>query len=634
MFTVRHFCLLVSAFVVLLSCGEPPTSPAATWVEVGRAQELRLEPRPDAASPTAAVARLRAAPGEESQLALARAYFPELLTGTPTANLSAVRPETLLHVRMPSTQGGELVLTTRGLTFTVRQTGSGDAALRSSQGAAFYGEGHFWMAPGGSGDEAGVWRTPRVEELFVLPEGGGVHRARYELTLPPEVTHARDVGDYLELVDAHEVPVLRLHYTVARDAAGLSRQGRVRLLSAVAEASPVGAPVRYAVGRTLSVEMRVDLEGLSGPVVVDPGFSSTGSPSIHRYRAAVSLLPSGKVLAAGGGPDPSATCEVYDPVSGTWSGTGSMAGIRESAATLMLPNGKVLVAGSETSNSAATAELYNPETGTWSTTGALPGPRRLHSLTLLRNGKVLLAGGNDTPSGAPLSSAALYDPATGRWSATGAMPQGQSGHSATLLPSGEVLVTGGYKNTAAGSPAMIYNPDTGTWRQPGMLPFHTTLTATLLASGKVLLVGGSTSTLYDPATGAVTTVPLTEWRTASSATLLPSGRVLVAGSATGGKADETSEIYDPDTHTWTRASALPLSFAGHVAVMLSTGKVLLTANGTTLSVLYETGEFTWGDAPSPASQRVQAAAALLPTGKVLVTGGSGSDGPSGHRRAV
>ncbi|WP_257446713.1 hypothetical protein [Archangium lipolyticum] len=43
--------------------------------------------------------------------------------------------------------------------------------------------------------------------------------------------------------------------------------------------------MRYALGRTLSVEMAVDLVGLSGPVVVDPGWSS---------------LPSGKVLVAGG----------------------------------------------------------------------------------------------------------------------------------------------------------------------------------------------------------------------------------------------------------------------------------------------------------------------------------------------
>jgi hypothetical protein len=625
MFTARHCWLLVSSLAVLLSCGEPSPSPAAHWVEASRAQELRLAPRSGDASAAAAIAQLRAAPGEASQLAVAQAYFPELLTGTPV-DLSRVPAEALLHVRMPSSLSGEMVLTTRGLTFTVRQTGSGDAARRSSRGAAFYGDGHFWMAPGGSAAESGEWKTPRVEELLVLPEGGGAHRTLYELTLPPEVTAARDVGDYLELVDGHGVPVLRLHYSVARDAAGLSRQGQVRLRGAVAEASPMaGAPVRYAVGGTLSVEMTVDLEGLVGPVVVDPGFSSTGELSTPRYRAGISLLPSGKVLAAGGGFGPYATAEVYDPVSGTWSGTGSMAGIRNNPVTLLLPTGKVLVTGGDTGASVSTAELYDPVTGRWSTTGALPGPRRLHSLTLLRNGKVLMAGGS-TGTGAGLSEALLYDPATGTWRPTASMPSGQYGHTATLLPSGEVLIAGGYVNSASVSPVMIYDPATETWRQPGMLPYRASHTATLLPTGRVLLVSDTSSTAYDPATGLASNAPLKMVRFLHSATLLPSGKVLVVGGSGGSATGTASELYDPATHEWTSASVLPTGFANHVAVMLPTGKVLLTAGGTMASLLYDPGEFTWGASPSPATRRLDATGVLLPNGKVLLAGGWASGG--------
>ena len=93
MFTVRHFWLLVSSLAVLLSCGEPPPSPAAVWVEAGRAQELRLEPRSGAASLSAAIAQLRAAPGEASQLAVAQAYFPEILTGTPVGTALQAPPK-------------------------------------------------------------------------------------------------------------------------------------------------------------------------------------------------------------------------------------------------------------------------------------------------------------------------------------------------------------------------------------------------------------------------------------------------------------------------------------------------------------------------------------------------------------
>nr|WP_052518402.1 kelch repeat-containing protein [Archangium violaceum] len=631
MFSARHCWLLVSSLALLFSCDEAPPSPATHWVEAARAQESRLAPRSGEASPSAAIAQLRAAPGEASQLALAQAYFPEILTGTPV-DLSHVPPEALLHVRMPSRLSGEMVLTTRGLTFTVRQTGSGDAALRSSRGAAFYGDGHFWMAPGGLAAESGEWKTPRVEELLVLPEGGGAHRTLYELTLPPGVTAARDVGDYLELVDGHGVPVLRLHYSVARDAAGSSRQGRVRLRGAVAEASPVaGAPVRYAVGGTLSVEMTVDLEGLAGPVVVDPGFSSTGSLSSFRYNAGISLLPSGKVLAAGGGyggpGGPYASCEVYDPVSGTWSGTGSMAAVRYNPVTLLLPTGKVLVTGGDSTVSNSTAELYDPVTGTWSTTGALPGPRRMHSLTLLRNGKVLMAGGYNSTASTGHNEASLYDPATGTWTPTASMPSNQYGHTATLLPSGEVLVVGGYVNDSASSgPVMLYNPDTGTWRQPGRLPYLPSHTATLLPSGKVLLVSDLSSRVYDPATGLSSSTYPRMARSLHTATLLPSGKVLVVGGVGGSATGTASELYDPATNGWTLASTLPIGFANHVAVMLPTGKVLLTAGGGKESLLYDPGESTWGASPSPATKRLDAKGVLLPNGKVLLPGGYSAGG--------
>ncbi|MFY0522205.1 Ig-like domain-containing protein [Archangium gephyra] len=111
-----------------------------------------------------------------------------------------------------------------------------------------------------------------------------------------------------------------------------------------------------------------------------------------------------------------------------------------------------------------------------------------------------------------------------------------------------------------------------------------------------------------------------------SATLLPSGKVLVVGGSGGSATDTTSELYDPATNEWTRASALPTGFSNHVAVMLPTGKVLLTAGGTMASLLYDPGEFTWGAAPSPATRRQWATGVLLPNGKVLLPGGWASGG--------
>src|SRR5213078_2182015 len=139
--------------------------------------------------------------------------------------------------------------------------------------------------------------------------------------------------------------------------------------------------------------------------------TATGSLGAGRYRHTATLLPSGKVLVAGGsnGSDLS-SAELYDPASGTWTATGSLGTARDAHTATLLPNGKVLVAGGSTGSGLSSAELYDPASGTWTTTGSLGTARDAHTATLLPNGKVLVAGGNNGPA---LSSAELYDPGLG-----------------------------------------------------------------------------------------------------------------------------------------------------------------------------------------------------------------------------
>jgi hypothetical protein len=74
----------------------------------------------------------------------------------------------------------------------------------------------------------------------------------------------------------------------------------------------------------------------------------------------------------------------------------------------LLPNGQVLVTGGVNSSglASATAELYDPASGTWTATGSLANARIDHTATLLPNGNVLVAGGNDGSQA--LASAELY----------------------------------------------------------------------------------------------------------------------------------------------------------------------------------------------------------------------------------
>jgi hypothetical protein len=153
--------------------------------------------------------------------------------------------------------------------------------------------------------------------------------------------------------------------------------------------------------------------------------------------------------------DPVTTAEVYDPATGIFTVTGAMATAREQHTATLLADGRVLIVGGTTSPPAplsaawlemgtgdfhptATAEIYDPSTGSFSATGSMAEARIFHTATLLPSGKVLVAGGGDENS-----TAEVYDSATGSFSIADGMEIGRSGHTATLLPDGSVLVVGG-----------------------------------------------------------------------------------------------------------------------------------------------------------------------------------------------
>jgi hypothetical protein len=74
----------------------------------------------------------------------------------------------------------------------------------------------------------------------------------------------------------------------------------------------------------------------------------------------------------------------------------------------LLPSGKVLLAGGTAdSGPTASAEIYDPKLGSWSITGNLTTARTIHSASLLSTGEVLAAGGTNT---IVLAGAELFRP--------------------------------------------------------------------------------------------------------------------------------------------------------------------------------------------------------------------------------
>lgn len=236
---------------------------------------------------------------------------------------------------------------------------------------------------------------------------------------------------------------------------------------------------------------------LASAELYDPAtgrFSPTGSMRTAREFHTATLLADGRVLVTGGVAYQAtlASAEVYDPTTGRFTQTGPMATGRAFHTATLLTDGRVLVAGGEGACSTgcpttASAELWNPASGTFSATGSLTTGRQMHTATRLQNGRVLVTGGGG-PDGQDLASAELYEPDLGRFVAVGSMSAEREAASATLLPNGHVLVAGGSGDASAD----VFDPAGETFGPAGfMVDVRWGQTATLLSDSRVLVVCGS-----------------------------------------------------------------------------------------------------------------------------------------------
>ena len=272
---------------------------------------------------------------------------------------------------------------------------------------------------------------------------------------------------------------------------------------------------------------------------------------------------------------------------------------------------------------------------TWSPTGSMASARRDHAAVLLPNGKVLVAG-------YVTSAAEMYDPAAGRFAYAGTMQflHGQ-GLTATLLKSGQVLIVGG---TYAPSNAELFDPTTGRFiAATATVAPHSYHSATLLNDGRVLIAGGldagaassAVAEIYDPASGAFTsTGSLSTPREGHTATPLPDGRVLVAGgiqvSSAGADPLNSAETYDPAAGTFTPTlHAMAVPRYTHYAVLLATGEVLIGGGFPDITAeLFDPAQGTFTLTGSMTVARGAATATLLSSGQVLVAGGFTGGGPA------
>lgn len=393
------------------------------------------------------------------------------------------------------------------------------------------------------------------------------------------------------------------------------------------------------------------LSGLQELTLATSGFTFGGTNNALSLNGVIAAD-----LAADAATIEDALVAAVPPSVNTFAAAGpAMNNLRESATATLLPTGKVLIAGGRGANgNLSSTELYDPVTDTFAAiTPVMNASREFATATLLPTGKVLIAGGQGTIgccSFPILSSTELYDPASNTFAAsTPSMNAARLRATATLLPSGKVLIAGG-ENVDLVSHTItyytsteLYDPVSNTFAAtpPVMNTGRTRATATLLSNGKVLIAGGfgnagylNSTELYDPVsdTFAASTPSMNTARYDATATLLPNGKVLIAG----GDFDNTlssTELYDPVTNTFAAATpAMNGVREAATSTLLPSGKVLIAGGDDNSGLghplgsteLYDPATNTFAaSTPSMNNSRLLATATLLPNGKVLIAGGEG-----------
>ena len=388
--------------------------------------------------------------------------------------------------------------------------------------------------------------------------------------------------------------------------------------------------------------------GSSSLTIGVPSFRSVGSLNMSRTGHTATLLQNGQVLIVGGNNDPAggndsttASAELYNPVTQTFSYTGSLNTPRYLHSATLLPNGQVLIAGGEQTldsygdmGGVFTLEMYDSVSGTFR---VVPGTltEALPPATLLDNGMVLF---NSSLNGfySSLGPPQIYDPSTGIMSNTGYSLKNRidGTFTSTLLNDGTVLLAGGELfngNVLATTNAELFSPTTETFAATGGLTTPTMYqTATLLNTGSVLLAAGANlsgtngamvdlngSELYNPSAKTfAATGNLAIARTSHTATLLNDGTVLVIGGGTQTAPTYltgTAELFSPTTQTFTGDGSLATPRTQHTATLLNDGTVLVVGGINSLSLT--SAELYAPPLPAPTSVKISPALTSMVVGQ-------------------
>ena len=462
----------------------------------------------------------------------------------------------------------------------------------------------------GSLSDADLVREPRgsgVEDWFYVGKKPASELVVYELDVS-QFHSLRLVNRVLEFLDQGGAPQLRMAAPWLLDQAGQVHQLSVDIVDCAVDRdprAPWGRDVMPLDRDLCRVELSWSLPESSYPLWVDPFWSPTNLMTSPRALHSATLLPGGLVLIAGGTSDvlsEVATCELFDPGTGTFATTGPLSESKRAHRAIALDDGRVLVVAGDSGtappySSSTRVERYDAASGEWTRLGDLPTQRSSPNIVRLQSGELLLTGGWLPANGDSVDAVARCDALGEACQLVAPMLLPRHGHAAAVLQDGRVLVAGGGENifepaATIWSSTELFDPGTDLWTEgPSLLTERTDIASVLLSDGRLLLTGGSTQLdgvqslsaaleIIDPQAPVSEIVgALTVPRWLHSSSLLPNGKVLTAGASGPNFTPSTvvtTEVFDPLSLSSKLTGTLPQPTSLHQATLLQDGRVLIT----------------------------------------------------------
>jgi Galactose oxidase, central domain len=279
-------------------------------------------------------------------------------------------------------------------------------------------------------------------------------------------------------------------------------------------------------------------------------------------HAAVRLRDSRVLVIGGERFDSPQSAEIFDPGSGSWTLIEAPRSIKFSVAAVALPDGRIVAAGSAIGGGEVSAEIYDPRGGSWRTLAPLPSLRQVLALQTI-DGRTILAVGYGEPQAVLINTSdgavTPFGPSIG--GVVAAVPLGQGRMLLITGPAhGEGSLAAIVIDAASGSKTEIASPEVRRYD----------ISAVFIPEQFVLLAGGnqvggspplgrpvSDAELLDLTTGRWSMVPpMQDARTGHTYTILADGRVIVIGGATRSGPLASAEIFDPRTRSWTVAAPM------------------------------------------------------------------------------